>query len=119
MNEIRMSPYIKQPKKSIKNRNMSLDMLLMTMFNFQYAGKANIYIHTRYNKFELVHQGVHIVEDIFLFSPNYVKRYKFDSLYQAIKAFNLSVQIVTSSMDWFNPEAFKGTQLYDEIFFKD
>lgn len=105
-------------KRSIKNRNQKLDILLQQMFNFQYAGKANIFIHTRYDNFELVIQGVHIVENIYCFAPNFVKRYKFESLYTAIKAFNIVVSIVASSMDWFTPEVFKGSAIYDEIFFQ-
>lgn len=106
-------------KRSIKNHNQKLEILLQKMFSFQYAGKANIFIHTRYDNFELVIQGVHIVENIYCFAPNFTKRYKFESLYTAIKAFNIVVSIIVSSMDWFTPEVFKGSMLYDEIFFKD
>lgn len=117
--EVRHSEYKKPLKQSLKNKNMKLDLLLMQMFNFRYAGKCNIFIHTRRDKFELVHDGVHIVEDLFTFSPNYLVRFKFDSLYDAISAFNLSVRIVTSSMDWYSTECFKGQKIYDEIFYKD
>lgn len=116
MKEVKQLPYVKNKRRSFKNKNQSLDMLLQQMFNFQYAGKVNIFIHTRYDKFELVHDGVHIVEDVFVFSPHYVKRFKFDSLYQAICAFNLSVRIICNSMDWYSPEVFKGSAIYDEVF---
>ena len=55
-----------------KNKNLNISVLLQYMFNFQYAGKANIFITYQYNKFVLVHQGIHIIQDIFTFSPNYV-----------------------------------------------
>lgn len=119
MKELRPTTYKNQRSRSIKNRNMKLDFLLMEMFSFRYAGKAHVFIHTRKDKFELVHQGVHLVEDIYTFSPNYIARYKFDSLYQAIQAFNLSVRIICSSMDWFSPGLFIGTVVYDELFIKD
>lgn len=120
MNKKSYSTTQKQIKKrNIKNKNQKLDLLLQQMFSFQYAGKANIFIHTRYDKFELVISGVHIVEDIYCFAPHYKKCYKFESLYTAIKAFNTVVLIIVSSMDWFTPETFKGTSIYDEIFFKD
>lgn len=119
MKESRCTTYKNQCTRSIKNKNMKLDFLLIEMFSFRYAGKCEVFIHTRKDKYELVHQGIHIVEDIYTFSPNYIARYKFDSLYQAIQAFNLTVRIICSSIDWFSPETFIGTAIYDELFIKD
>lgn len=119
MKESRPSTYKNNRSRSIKNRNMKLDLLLMEMFSFRYAGKCHVFLHTRKDKIELVFQGVHLVEDIYTFSPNYIARYKFDSLYQAIQAFNLSVRIICSSMDWFSPELFIGSAVYDELFITD
>lgn len=120
MNNIVMQSDVKKTKsQSFKNKNIKTDLLLMQMFDFTYAGKAHVFIHKSRDKYELVHQGVHLVEDIYTFSKNYTARYKFESLYMAIVAFNHSVQIITSSMDWYNPDCFEGYQVYDEIFLKD
>lgn len=110
---------VKNNKRSIKNKNMSTDLLLMSMFRFDYAGKAQVFIHKRFDKFELVVSGVHIVEDIYAFSKNYTKRYKFNSLYYAVLGFNTVVQIITNSMDWFNKECFQGSEVYNELFIED
>lgn len=118
MNNFNVGTMSNKKTRSIKRKNMKLDLLLMNMFSFSYAGKCHVFIHTRYDKYELVTDKVHIVEDIFTFSPNYIARYKFDTLYQAILAFNKVVSIIVSSMDWFNPELFNGTVIYDEIFLK-
>ena len=119
MNKVIHSQYKITKTKCLKNKNLSLDMILQSMFNFTYAGKCQIFIKTSYDKFQVVHQGIHIVEDIFLFTPNFYKRFTFDSLYQAVVAFNKTVQFITSSMDWFEPEVFKGTALYDQITIKE
>lgn len=121
MNEIVVqSPYVKKYKKrNITNKNMKTDLLLQYCFNFQYAGKCTVFIHTRRDKFELVHQGVHLVQDIFTFSPNFTARFEFDTLYQAILAFNKTVQILTSSMDWYDPKVYKNNNIYKELFIKD
>lgn len=119
-NEVKRSLVISKTRNmSIKNKNMTMDHLLMRMFNFDYAGKCSVFLHKRGNDFELVHQGVHLVDDIFTFSPNYIKRYKFESLYLAILAFNRTVQIITSSMDWYEAGMFGTNRVYDELFIKD
>ena len=106
--------------KSIKNKNVSKDLLIMQCFDFVYAGKAHVFIHIRYDKYELVVTGVHIVEDIYIFSPNYKSRYLFDKLYTAIRAFNIVVGIlVNGSMDWYSPDLFETRELYNELFIKD
>lgn len=107
----------KKPDRSIKNKNMKMDLLLMRLFDFTYAGKAHIFITKRREKFVVIVQGVHLVEDIFVFAPNYVHRFQFDSLYKAIIVFNKVVQFLTSSMDWYTPEFQKN--IYSEIFITD
>lgn len=109
----------KTKKRCIKNKNQKLDLLLMQMFDFTYAGKCHIFLHTRFDKFELVVDGVHIVENIYCFSPHYKKYYQFEKLYTAIKAFNVVVQIITNNLDWFSPECFEGMEIYNELFITD
>lgn len=119
MKNLQLRGSLKVGVKSIKNKNVELGILLQRMFSFSYAGKAEVFIYKQYDKFVLVQQGVHLVEDIYTFSPNYIARFKFDSLYQAICGFNKTVQIITDSMDWYNADCFKGSALYDELFIKD
>lgn len=108
-------------RKSIKNRNLDKGILLQSMFHLNYAGKANIFID--YNKitrkYKLVIQGVHIVEDVFCFSENYIKRYEFESLYYAIRGFQIVNNILMSNMDWYDPDLFATSNVYDEIFLED
>lgn len=118
-NEINSVSVVNQKKRCIKNKNMKLDLFLMSAFTFEYAGKCHVFIHTRRNKFELVHQGVHIVEDIYTFSPNYISRYLFDDLYHAILAFNKSVMLIVNTMDWYKPDLFVPYINYEEVFIKD
>lgn len=119
MMNIQLRATNKKGIKSIKNKNIETGILLQRMFSFTYAGKAEVFIYKQYDKFVLVHQGVHLVQDIYTFSPNYIAKFKFDSLYQAIIAFNKTVQIITDSMDWYNSDCFKGSAVYDELFIKD
>lgn len=92
----------------------------MQCFDFVYAGKAHVFIHTRYDKYELVVTGVHIVEDIYTFAPNYKKRYVFEKLYTAIKAFNVVCSIIlNNNLDWYSPELFETREIYNELFIKD
>lgn len=105
----------KPPVKSIKNRNLKKDLLYQSMFNFTYAGKCEIFIQTRYDKFEVVARGIHFLDDIFVFTPNYFKRWSFETLYLAILAFNSMIKKVTESMDWYKPELFQSKEVYEEI----
>ena len=107
----------KKPIRSIKNKNQKIQLLLMQMFDFTYAGKAHIYITKHYDKYTVIAQGIHIVEDIYTFSPNYYHRFRFDTLYQAIISFNKLVQFVSSNMDWYSPDMFE--DIYSEIFIKE
>lgn len=116
-NKIMCTAYKKH--KTIKNRNVDKGILLMRCFSFDYAGKAQIFITFQRNKYMLVISGVNIVEDIFCFAPHVTKRYYFEKLYTAICAFNTLVQILTSSMDWYNKEAFEYENIYDELFIED
>lgn len=104
----------KKPNRSIKNKNQKINILLMQLFDFTYAGKAHIFITKQYDNFVVVAQGVHFVEDIFTFSPNYFHRFNFETLYQAIDCYNKCVREITSSMDWFSPDMFDDP--YKEIF---
>ena len=105
-----------KPHRCIKNKNQKLDLLLQQLFNFTYAGKAHIFITKRKENYIVVCEGVQFVEDIFCFAPNYFHRFKADTLYNAIKIFNLCVKKLTESMDWFYPDMFKD---YSEIFITD
>lgn len=107
----------KNSGRSIKNKNMKMDLLLMRLFDFTYAGKAHVFITKRCEKYVVIIQGAHLVDDIYVFAPNYVHRLQADSLYKAILIFNKVVQFLTSSMDWYTPEMMNN--IYDEIFIKD
>lgn len=89
----------------------------MRMFNLDFAGKASIFITTSRKKYMVVASGVHFVDDIFLFTPNYRRCWYCDKLYTAILIFNTLVKQITSSLDWFSPEFEQN--VYDEIFIKD
>ena len=108
-----------KPHRSIKNKNLKLDLLLQRMFDFTYAGKANIFIHHKRDKFIVTAVGVHLVDDIYTFSPNFKKSWSYDNLYCAILAFNKIVNFITSSLDWYSPECFQGQEIYNELFITD
>lgn len=117
MKNIQMNVYQLPKKRSIKNKNMKMDMFLQSNFNFSYAGKCSIFISKQKNSYYVVHQNVHIVEDIFLFCPNYYAKFKFEDLYCAILGFNKSVKIILSSMDWYTPDLFETKGIdYSEVF---
>ena len=90
----------------------------MQMFNFDYAGKANIFIHYTKPYYIVTASGIHFVDDIYTFSPNYKRHWKFKKLYNAIYCFNQLVSFTCSSMDWFNPEVFETSKVYEELFIK-
>ena len=60
----------KSPGRSIKNKNLKTDLLFMCLFDFTYAGKAHVFITKRREKFEVIIQGAHLVEDIFVSACN-------------------------------------------------
>ena len=103
--------------RNYKKKNMKKEFMLMDLFHFVYVGKADIYLsyNSRKQKFLMIVTGVHIVQDIFCFTPNYHCQHEFDSLYQAIKGFNKVVGILIDSMDWYDPEIFDSDLVYDEI----
>lgn len=102
-------------KRSYKKRNMKEEMYLMDLFHFVYAGKADIFITKKNRNYRLIISGVHIVEDTFCFTPHVTKRYDFQSLYYAIKAFNIVVQILTNTVDWYDPDLFCTSKVFDEV----
>lgn len=107
----------RKKRRSYKNKNMKKSMYLQDCFHLAYAGKADIFIsfNDLKKKYELIISGVHIVEDVYAFTSRYSKHYYFDSLYNAIKAFNLVLNILTSTTDWYNPDMFDSRYIYDEI----
>lgn len=100
--------------QSFKKRNLTKEMAIMDLFHFVYAGKADIYIFFQKGFYYLVIDGVHIVENIYCFTPNHTHRYKFEKLYTAILAFNTVVNILINSMDWYYPDMFD-KYIYDEV----
>lgn len=106
----------KKKYRSLTNQNLKTDLLLQSLFNFQYAGKCNIFISKSRDKYVVICQGVHFVEDIYLFTPNFYHRIKAESLYQAIDIFNKCVSQVVSSMDWYDPDSYSPEKIYSEIF---
>lgn len=104
--------------RSLKNRNMKKDLLLQYLFDFTYAGKAHVFIHYQNKKYVVTAQGVHLVEDLYVFSPNYKRSWRCESLYDAVFIFNEIVHFITSNMDWYSPELFDTYKVYDEIFIK-
>lgn len=87
----------------------------MSLFNFQYAGKADVFITIKYKKYCVIASGIHIVDDIYVFAPHYKHEFQADSLYSAILIFNKVIQFITSSMDWYKPEIFDTQNVYQEI----
>lgn len=102
--------------RSIKNKNMKKDLLLMSMFDFTYAGKAHVFIHYKNKQFIVTAAGVHLVDNIYTFSPNFKRSWKVKSLYDAINIFNEIVHFMTSTLDWYSPELFETDKVYEEIF---
>ena len=102
----------------MKNKNLKKDLLLMSLFDFTYAGKCNMFITKKYDKYCVVLTGVHLVKDIYVFAPHYKHEFKYDNLYDAIICFNKIIQFITSSMDWYSPEVFDTSNVYAEVFIK-
>ena len=96
---------------------MRKGLLLYKMFNFDYAGKASIFITYNNKKYCVVASGIHFVEDIYVFSPHYKRSWKCDKLYTAINIFNKLVEFTVSTLDWYSEDFEKN--IYEELFIKD
>lgn len=105
----------KQDKRMIKNGLEKRDLVLQQIFDLTYAGKAHIFIIQKRYKYQVIIQGVHFVEDIFIFAPHYIQRITVSTLYEAILVFNNCINQLTSSMDWYSPELYESNKIFEEI----
>lgn len=99
----------------IKNCLEKRDLVLQQIFDLTFAGKAHIFIIQKKYKYQVIIQGVHFVEDIFVFAPHYIQRITVSTLYEAILVFNNCINQLTSSMDWYSPELYETNKIFEEI----
>ena len=98
-------------------KKLSIKQILMSSFNFTYAGQVFVTIVPQRNKFTVCSNGVHILQDIVSFLPDYKVRYTYDDLYTAICQFDYIIKRIIESKDWFNKNHF--LEDFDKIRLKD
>lgn len=87
-------------------KQLNSKQILMSSFNFTYAGCCFVSIVPNRKKFTVCSEGVHIYKDYVSFMPDYKVRFTYDDLYTAICQFNYLIKRITESMDYFKTDHF-------------
>lgn len=109
MNKIFAGSSAKSKKLFTKNT------YLMQAFHFSYAGICDCYICSSGSKYRVITSGFKIENDVLTFSKDTTCIFPFNKLYYAISFFNKIMNVVSSSMDWYQPDCLDDMILNDMI----